>query len=182
MYRSYRRIIKNVVGLLMLTILFGIVYTPKIIEPAYPMRTYDEIDIVFIFGVKAGNPNPVGRLDTRNKSFVKDMVLDPPYRCSMELNQTEMQQIVEKMNEVNFLNYPDLYTPRDSGSYMSHHMTYELRVYENGVHKKTVRMDTDIWSEDNNTANLRSLFGCIMSIIYNTEEYKASPKPTSGYC
>jgi hypothetical protein len=55
-------------------------------------------------------------------------------------------------------------------------------VYEDGRLLKRVRMDTDTWSQDQYTSNLRSLFALIISTVENSEEYKKSPRPTSGYC
>jgi hypothetical protein len=139
-------------------------------------------DIVFIYGVRGNREDPVNKLDTIKEVFTKDMVADPPITFDLELSDQDIAKIILKMNQIEFWKYPTIYTPRDTGASVTPFVTYDLKVYENGRLLKRVRMDTDIWSQDQYTSNLRSLFALIMSTVENSEEYQNSPRPTSGYC
>jgi len=139
------------------------------------------IDLIFIYGVRGNRHNPVNRLDTFNNTFTKDMVRDPSITFELEISDEDLTHMVEKMDEIGFYNYPSQYTPKVAHGGVTPYITYELQVYRYGVLVISVRMDTDILSEDDETRNLRSLFGLIIKVIENSEAFKNSPKPTSGY-
>ena len=141
-----------------------------------------EVDLVFVYGVKAGRSNPVNRLDTRVDTFTKDMVADPSITFRLILSDENMTRILDKLKEIEFHKYPSLYLPPFTGIMGTPYSTYQLTLYMDGVPVKTVRIDTDTWSDDAKTQNLQSLFALIREIIRESPEYLNSPKPTSGYC
>ncbi|MCW4013721.1 MAG: hypothetical protein NWF07_12110 [Candidatus Bathyarchaeota archaeon] len=145
------------------------------------IREDENIDIVFTYGVKANRANPVNKLDTINDLFTKDMIRDPSITFEMKLSPSEIKQITEKMEEIDFFTYPGLYYPESSDGSVTPYMTYDLKVYEDGKLIKQVRMDTDAVSDDVKTSELLSLFHLIMNIIESTDEWQNSPEPTSGY-
>ncbi|MCW4012002.1 MAG: hypothetical protein NWF07_03320 [Candidatus Bathyarchaeota archaeon] len=139
------------------------------------------VDVVFLFGVKGNGIDPVNRLDTRVDVFRKDMVADPPIELVLVLSDEDKAMILERMGEIGFHWYPVFYTPWGSDVYVDPATAYQLTLYWNGVPVKMVRMDTDLYGDDLKTSNLRSLYGLIMRIIYESEVYKNSPEPTAAY-
>jgi len=167
---------------LLLSIVYGIrAYTIEQWRNDYPQNICG-YDFIFIYGVKAGRNNPVNKLDTFNDVFTKDMVLDPPITFDLQLPDSDIQGIVDKMVEIDFLGYPSQYAPKESGCHVTPYTTYDLKVYYNGLLLKHVRMDSDRCINDASARRLRSLFSLIMEAIQETEAFKASKKPTSGYC
>lgn len=139
-------------------------------------------DFIFIYGVNAFRNTPVNKLDTFNDVFTKDMVIDPPITFDLQLLDSDIQRIIDKMVEIDFLGYPPQYTPKDTGCHVTPYTAYDLKVYHNGSLLKSVRMDSDRCINDARTRRLCSLFSLIIEAIEKTDAFKASKKPTSAYC
>jgi len=166
---------------LLLSIVYGVrAYTIRQRRNDYPQNICG-YDFIFIYGVKAFRNNPVNKLDTFNDVFTKDMVLDPPITFDLQLLDSDIRGIVDKMVEIDFLGYPTKYTPKDTGCHVTPYTTYDLKVYHNGSLLKHVRMDSDRCINDAKARRLRSLFSLIIEAIQETDAFKASKKPTSAY-
>jgi hypothetical protein len=172
------------VASLLLLIIAGKIPTIMVRTSIVELENVDpsKYDIVFIYGVRGNRKDPVNKLDTIKGIFTKDMVADPPITFDLELSNQDIAGIILKMNQIEFWKYPTDYIPKNTGARVTPYVTYDVKVYEKGRFLKRVRMDTDIWSQDLYTCNLRSLFALIISTIEETEEYQNSPRPKSGYC
>jgi len=143
----------------------------------------DGYELVFTYGVKGNRTDPVNRLDTRRGTFTKDMVMNPPVTFRLTLNESAMNRIIQKAEEIGLQSYPRNYKPPKGAvqGFVTPYTTYDLKLYRDGVLVKHVRMDTDAYSQDPETMRLKELFKLIIDTVQATESYRRSPKPRGGY-
>ncbi len=137
------------------------------------------INLVFKYGVEAKN-----ELNTFAGTFTKDMTVDPSITVQLSLTPEEMIRIMQKMEEINFFEYPDnFFVKVPSGSpttMVTPHSSYYFKVqYKSGI--KELQWDDKIKNPDAQASNLRELIQLIKNIIESKDEYKSLPTPRGGY-
>jgi len=139
----------------------------------------DDFNFLFKYGVTLRN-----KLDTFHGTFTKDMVLAPSITTHLELTQSELEQILLKMEEIDFFNYPDVFKieipPGGLISIVTPYSRYYFKV-EHGSVVKELSWEDEILNEDEKADRLRELINLIRSIIESKEEYKRLPEPKGGY-
>ncbi len=136
-------------------------------------------NFIFQYGVGARN-----ELDTFAGTFTKDMILDPSITVKLTLTSEEMTRIWQKMEEIDFLHYPDNFSvivpPGSNTAMVTPHSSYYFKVqYSNGT--KELRWDDAIQNPDPQASKLRELIQLIQKIIESKDEYKRLPTPKGGY-
>jgi hypothetical protein len=136
-------------------------------------------NLIFRYGITAGNT-----LDTFQGIYIKDMVRDPSIRIQLALTEEEMDQIYQKMVEIDFFNYPDKFSvavlPDAPTAIRTPYPSYYFKVEYNSQVKE-LRWEDEIIEEDEKANRLRELISLIRDIVESKEEYKELPEPTSGY-
>jgi hypothetical protein len=139
-----------------------------------PMKNND-FNIIFKYGV-----GEVNELNTFNNSFTKDMRLDPSITIWLHLSDKEMNQIKQKMVEINFFSLPENMPPRPDGCFVTPQTDFYIRA-QNGSTIKEVSWCTN--SEENSIEqNLMQLANLITGIVEQRPEYRELPPPNAGYC
>jgi hypothetical protein len=149
--------------------------TTGAVVPATPA----DFNFIFKFGVGAKN-----ELDTFKGIFIKDMILDPPITTNLKVTQQEMDTIYQKMVEMDFVNYPDVFKvivpPGSITGMVTPNDTYYFRVsYRSRI--KEIFWNDVITNENAEATNLRSLCRLIQDIIRSKAEYKNLPPARGGY-
>lgn len=133
----------------------------------------------FKYGVTARNV-----LDTSGGTFTKDMVNAPGITIDLVLTPEEMNNIYQKMVDIDFFNYPDEFKVDTSTSELTGLVTpfntYYFEV-EYGDGFKVLAWEDEITNPDAQAEKLRELINLIQSIVESKAEYQALPKPSSGY-
>ena len=143
----------------------------RIVQP----RKYVGFNVLFRYGVTSRN-----ELNTFNSTYTKDMVLDPPITIWLYLSDEEMNQIRQKVVEINLFNLPETISSRNDGWRIEPQDNFFLMV-QNGSTIKTVTWNSN--SEVNEVEqNLTQLANLIESIVEQRPEFKALPLPNGGYC
>lgn len=138
-----------------------------------------DFNLIFKYGVTARN-----ELNTFEGTYTKDMVLDPPITIELRLSREEMDQIYQKMSEIDFFSYPDEFSVSVPAGkligILTPHSSYYFKVeYESWI--KELRWEDDITNPDEKADRLRELIIFIRNIIESKDEYKELPEPTSAY-
>jgi hypothetical protein len=144
-----------------------------------PPADVSSFNLIFKYGVTAKN-----ELNTFERTYTKDMVMDPSITVELSLTEAELDRIYQKMVEIDFFDYPDEFSvPVEEGELVTIRTPYSS-YYFKVEYDSTVK---ELWWEDeimnpNDEANkLRELIQLIRDIVESKEEYKELPKPTSGY-
>lgn len=136
-------------------------------------------DLMFKYGVGAKN-----NLNTVDDTFTKDMVIDPPITISLALTPHELDLIYQKMIEIDFFAYPDVYTiPIASGCQtgeMTPSSSYAFEVVA-GERTKTLLWNDSITNQNIQANKLRELIKLIVTIVKSKNEYQELPEPRGGY-
>ena len=124
-------------------------------------------------------------LNTFNDTFEKDLVEGPPAIISFSLSEEELNIIYQKMIEIDFFNYPDVFSV--TGYYESEppnicyfKVKYNSRVKELSWNSVPLRNE-QIEHEDEKAEKLRELIELIEDIIYSKAEYRELPEPVGAY-
>lgn len=147
------------------------------------MKDYTKFNFILNYGIKGKN-----QLNTINKTFSKDMIIDPNITTNLALNKEEIIFIFNEMRRINLFNYP-----KDVDSFFKQHLTpeqieasptqyeiFELKVIY-GDKEKYIYW-SDMYQDKSKLAvNLRNLFSKIKNIIVNHDEYKKLPVSSSSY-
>ena len=135
----------------------------------------------FVFGYGVGAKN---QLDTFKGTYTRDMVQDPSITIPLTLTESEKKQILDKMNEINFFSYPDVFTITNSPGVMTTIITpydsYYFRV-EYGTITKELSWNAQNSSPSEQADKLNELIKLIRYIIQSKDEFKNLPHPTGGY-
>lgn len=143
---------------------------PLFYNPSHP----EDFEIVLKYGVRTRNI-----LDTREGTFTKDLILDPPVTVKLTLTERELDTIWHLIQENGFYTLEEQSWARAKS--ISPEYNYTLFVHAEGYSDKEVTM-TDLYS--NYPPNEEAFFNItkkIVSIIENKPAYKALPKPRGGY-
>jgi hypothetical protein len=122
-------------------------------------------------------------LDTFNDSFVKDMVNEAPVWTSMELSSEELDVIFMKMDDIDFISYPRVFTPKRPtiGGESTPFSHYYLE-YRDETVTKIVQWNDRYYAPGNvGYKNLMALSRLIIEIIEAKPEYQELPEPTEFY-
>ena len=121
-------------------------------------------------------------LDTFKNTFTLDMVSLLPVSTKLTLSQEEKEKIFQKMQEIDFFNYPDVYgRPIPSGYPLNPQLNRYYFYVKYGSQIKELRWDDNIIGLDSQASKLRILIQFIKNIITSKEEYQKLPTPPSQY-
>jgi len=142
-------------------------------------RAESEFNFIFKYGTGARNI-----LNTFNGEFTKDMVLDDPITIDFILTNEEMKNILAKMKEIKFFDYPQVFSivnnPDDIEGFVTPYNSYYFKVRDNSKTKELFWEDKII-NKDEKADKLRALIKFIISTIKAKEEYKKLPPARDGY-
>jgi len=123
-------------------------------------------------------------LDTSQETYTKDLVSLPSVTAHLELSQSEMTQIYEKMQSIGFFEYPSDFAiklpPGSVTTIVTPSQLYYFEVIVNST-VKTLLWNDNILNPDAQATQLRDLIQLIKSIIESKAEYKALPPASGGY-
>jgi hypothetical protein len=144
-----------------------------------PAPVQSGFNFIFKYGVTARNT-----LDTFQGTFTKDMVMDPAITIKLALSQQEMDDIFQKMVEIDFFNYPDKFSvnvaDNETKVQREPYPTYFFLV-ENGGKTRELLWHDKYVNSDIKGDKLKELINFIQHIIESKEDYKQLPEPRSGY-
>jgi len=119
-------------------------------------------------------------LDTFNSTFTKDLVSAPAITIPFQLSDKQLVSIYQKMMDIKFFNYPDVFSARDPIGIHQPAERYQIAV-RNGIISKTVDWNDKFMApEDTELNNLRSLFQIIIEMISANPEYIKLPQRKGG--
>jgi hypothetical protein len=164
---------------LMLTTSCGQPEQDTSLESGTPVADTSNFNFVFKYGVTLRN-----ELDTFNGTYTKDMILAPLITINLRLTGEELNQILAKMEEIDFFSYPDVFEvevpPGGTVTVVTPYNKYYFKV-RYGSDTKELRWDDEIRNPDEQANRLRELVNLIRSIIESKEEHKSLPEPKGGY-
>jgi hypothetical protein len=135
--------------------------------------------LIFKYGVTAKN-----ELNTINGTYTKDMIVAPSITVKLILSPGELDRIYQKMQEINFFDYPDKFSIAipTTATFRIHSPSdkYYFKV-TNGIRITELSWDDYIDYEDIQASNLRELIQLIENIITSKAEYQTLPAPLGGY-
>ena len=124
-------------------------------------------------------------LNTFVGTFTKDMILDPSITINLLLSQEELDSIYQKMLEINFFYYPEVFSvyvpPGEPRTLQTPYPSYYFEVMCDSKVKKLSWDDEIVFPRDIEAAKLHDLTSLIERIIESKEEYKNLPKPNGAY-
>ncbi|OPX90113.1 MAG: hypothetical protein A4E53_01328 [Pelotomaculum sp. PtaB.Bin104] len=137
----------------------------------------NNFNLILKYGVGAKNI-----LNTFEGIYTKDMILDPPITTKMELTSEELNSIYNKMNEINFFTYPDVFTVPvgTEVGMITPYNSYYFQV-RHGSEIKELSWDDEITNQNIDADKLRELVTHIRNLIESKEEYKKLPPARGGY-
>lgn len=135
--------------------------------------------LIFKYGVGAKNV-----LDTFAGTYTKDMIIDPSITIPLALTEAEKTSIYQKMVEIDFFSYPDVFKvdvpPGGQATIVTPHTTYYFKVeYDSRV--KELKWEDEIVNPDERATRLKTLINFIQKIIESRDEYKKLPEARGGY-
>jgi hypothetical protein len=138
-----------------------------------------DFNMIFKYGVGAKN-----ELNTFEGTFTRDMIMDPSITIDLVLSGEELDIIMQKMVEIDFVGYPDNFSvevpPGEATGEMIPYPSYYFKV-EYGSQVKELRWDDKIINESEKAGRLRDLIDLIIGIIESKREYQELPAPKGGY-
>lgn len=155
--------------------------TPTPTPSPSPQHTPQSTNFNFVFGYGVGAKN---ELDTFEKTYTRDMVIDPPVKIKMSLTDEEMNKIYQKMLEINFFDFPDEFSVTvpigEATGMVTPCSSYYFKV-SNESRIKELSWDDCITIKNERADKLRELIRYMESIIESKKEYKKLPTPRGGY-
>ena len=146
---------------------------------APPPTAQPTFDFIFRYGVGAKN-----ELDTFEGTYTKDMVLDPSVTIKLSLTEEEMNQIQQKMTEISFFDYPEVFSvavpPGEPVGSITPFASYYFKVQQGSITKE-LKWDAEIVNKDAKADKLKELIKLITDIIQSKPEYQKLPPPNGGY-
>ena len=112
------------------------------------------------------------------------MILDPNVTVELSLSEEELDSIYQKMLEIDFFDYPDVFSivvpAGEIVGMVTPHESYYFKVQYDSRTKELWWADS-ITNEHMKADRLRELIKLILDIIESKGEYKALPEPRGGY-
>jgi hypothetical protein len=138
-----------------------------------------EFNFIFRYGVTGMNI-----LNTFQGKFTKDMISEAPITIELSLASEEMDSIYEKMLEIDFFNYPDVFEVTVPEGELARmvlpYPTYYFKVQHAGGIKE-LTWEEKITNPDEKADKLKELIHLIRDIIELKPEYQVLPEPSGGY-
>jgi len=120
--------------------------------------------------------------------FIRNMVIDPPQKIKIKLTKKERQQIENKINEINFFSYPEVYKFErvDTPAYASVPSVcskYSVTAFVKEWPKQVSWNDCHGGgkSKNNNYENLQELSALIWNIIVSKKNFKKAKQLRAQY-
>jgi len=137
-----------------------------------------DFNFIFKYGITGRNI-----LDTYHGTFTKDMITAPGITIELTVTIEEMDNIYQKMVEIDFFNYPDEFKVAVTGEIISTVTPYSSYYFEveYGPDVKILAWEDEITNPDSQADKLRELINLIKNIIESKAEYQALPEPSGGY-
>jgi len=154
---------------------------PNNITNQIPCNTTN-FNVIFRYGIAGAKYR--NELNTFNCTFIKDMVNKPPIKTRLYLNDEELEAIYEKMIEIDFFSYPQIFNYMPSGNIIGESTPYSIFYLEvrNGTVKHSVVWNDRYVSDGNERYdNLLELAHLIKTIIIAKPEYQKLPEPSAAY-
>jgi len=177
---SLKRVVLAVIifSIFILAGFFALMYFLPIFPPS-SFSNGSDFNFIFRYGVGAKN-----ELNTATEIYTKDMVIGSPVRIKMRFSQGELDSIRQKMQEIGFLNYPNVFkvsTP--FGVIMGAHTPYDSYYFKVVYDGKTKELfwDDEIDNTNMQADKLRELIQYIRKVIESKEEYRKLPESRGGY-
>lgn len=130
------------------------------------------------YGIAARN-----ELNTFQNTYTKDLILDGTITARFVLSDADLDQIKDKMIEIDFFSYPEVFTAVRTDTMVASfepHATYDFEVKYNSSIKR-LHWDDGIITSDQKATRLRELIRFIQSIIEAKPEYRQLPPVRGGY-
>ena len=120
-------------------------------------------------------------LNTFDKTYQKDLILDGTIKVNFWLTTDEQNQILNKANEINFFSFPDTFVNDTSFVLVSPNPGEQiLRIkINNNDHQSIWTILIDLSNPQ--AVKLKELSSLIISIIEAKPEYKKLPPSRGGY-
>jgi YVTN family beta-propeller protein len=122
-------------------------------------------------------------LDTFNGTYTRDMISCTDVTVDLTLTPEELNTIYQKMNDINFFNYPDNFFVA-TNTLESPHPSYYFKVEYDGKIKELSWEDYGGFPsqkpDQDKVNNLHGLIRLIEGIIKSKDAYKNLPKPCGG--
>ena len=116
--------------------------------------------------------------------YMRDMLVDPPQKIIIKLTQKEREDILKKVQDMDFFSYPDIYKFESADStkqpaYAPPCPQYNLTVFLNGNSKYVSwnNCRTGVPSKNNMFENLEELRLMIEGFLFSKGSYKNSKLP-----
>ena len=138
----------------------------------------NNINMIFKYGVGAKNI-----LNTFDCTYEKDMILDPSITTSLHLESEELDSIYQKMQQIDFFNYPDTFNVKFTGDVIGERApfpTFDFFVETETIQKRLYWEDK-ITNPDQKADKLGEVVRFIIGIIISKEVYKELPPAKGGY-
>ena len=165
---------------LVVLIIFGVVlFGVKQLEETPKINVKSNFNFIFKYGV---GTNPYGALNELNifeGIYIRDMVVDPPITVKLVLTQEELEEIYQKMVNIDFFNYPRRF-PKDPNIGVSPCVRTYFKVSYNFTIKK-VEWTDESYFEGDTRQNIDELLILIRDILESKEEYQNLPEPQAFY-
>jgi len=136
-------------------------------------------DLNFKFSYGVGGKNV---LNTFDNTYTKDLIIDGTITVPFSLSESDFQQIITKMLQIDFFSYPDtfLISTGDTVCYITPHSTYNFEVnYKSNI--KHLYWSDSIVSQDSSAVKLREFINLIVDIIQSNPMYSHLPPARAGY-
>ena len=147
-------------------------------ERKYPTELEVQfVKIHFHYGFK-------NELNTFEQTYQKDLVKDGTITTSFWLNQEEQNKIVEKIQSLNFFDFPDMIKYGESDSirvYISPNPGRQFLRIKYNEFDKTVNWNPPLPKNNSFTPKLKELIIFIIQIIEANPEYQKLPPVHGGY-
>jgi hypothetical protein len=146
-------------------------------RPYQPVES--DFNFIFKYSVQAGN-----ELNTFKGTYTRDMVRGFDVTTRLTLTKDELDQIHQKMIDIDLFNYPDTFKVGPTADGMitmeTPYDSYYFKV-QAGNETKELSWDAENINPNPQADKLRELIKLIIGIIQSKPAYKALPEPRGGY-
>lgn len=123
-------------------------------------------------------------LDTFNDTYTRGMIVEPDITIPLSLTESQIADIYKKMIEINFFDYPEVFTIPIPKNGIVGRVTpatqYHITVRNGDLTKSLSWLDEIIDPKMPEADRLRELFQLIFKIIEEHPEYQKLPEPKAG--
>ena len=120
-------------------------------------------------------------LNTFDKTYQKDLILDGTIKVSFWLTTEEQNQILNKANELNFFSFPNIFPNDTSNVLVSPNPGDQILRIKTDNYDHQTKWTLLIDMNNPKASNIKELSSLIISIIEAKPEYKKLPPSRGGY-